>query len=81
MIDKGVSPDDANTAAQIYGAVASLIENATGLRPAGGIKAFTEDFAKEAAKSSGVKKFFKTGYQEGILFEEGSQQLIQNLIN
>jgi len=79
MLDKGVAPDDANTAAQIYGVAATMIENATGLRPAGGTKALVEDFAVDAAKNAGIKNFFKKWAEEGIL-EEGSQQLVQNVI-
>ena len=79
MLEKGVSPEDANTAAQIYGTIATIIENSTGIRPAGGLKGLTEDFAVGAAKNSGVKNFFKKWAEEGIL-EEGSQQLVQNLV-
>jgi len=79
MIDSGVAPDDANTAAQIYGVAASMIENATGIKPMGGVKALTQDFAVDAAKNGSVKSFFKTWAQEGIL-EEGSQQMVENII-
>lgn len=79
MIEDGVAPDDANTAAQIYGVLAPAIENATGIKPAGGLKALTTDFAVDAAKHGGVKSFFKKWAEEGIL-EEGSQQLVENLV-
>ena len=80
MIDKGVSPDDANTAAQVYGTISSVIENSTGIRPAGGMKGLAEDFAVTASKSKAVKNFFKKWFEEGVL-EEGSQQLVENLVN
>jgi len=79
MLDKGVAPDDANTAAQIYGVAATMIENSTGIRPAGGTKAMVEDFAVHAAKDKAIKNFFKKWAEEGIL-EEGSQQLVENVI-
>ena len=80
MIDKGVNPQDANQAAEIYGIIASFIENATGLKPAGGLRKISMEFAEETAKSGAYKTFLKKWAQEGIL-EEGSQQLVQNIIS
>jgi len=79
MINDGVSPDDASKAAKIYGVVASVIENATGIKPAMGTAGLIKTFAVKASKDSAIKKFMKTWIQEGVV-EEGSQQLVQNFI-
>ncbi len=79
MINNGVNPDDANTAAQIYGVAASAIENSTGLKPAGGVKQIAKEFAEQAAKNGPIKTFMKKWLEEGLV-EEGSQQLVQNFV-
>jgi len=79
MIDDGVSPEDASPAAGIYGAIATVIENATGIRPAGGVKTLVKDFSVDAARDGAIKNFMKKWAQEGIL-EEGSQQLVENFV-
>jgi len=79
MIDKGIDPESANLGATVYGAVSSIIENSTGLKPALGVKKIATDFAEEVAKSGAVKTFMKKWLEEGLV-EEGSQQLVQNLI-
>jgi len=79
MIDAGVAPDNAAVAGTVYGVLATMIENATGIKPAGGSDQLIKDFAAEAGKNAAVKKFFRKWVEEGVL-EEGSQQLVQNLV-
>ncbi len=50
MIDKGIDPESANLGATVYGAVSSIIENSTGLKPALGVKKMQQILLKRLQK-------------------------------
>jgi hypothetical protein len=89
MLDKGVNPQDAALASQVYGAISSVIENAFGYSPTKIGQTLITGSAKKTVFSS-FKSFLLTelpkisktvlikSFQEGG--EEAAQQLTQNLI-
>ena len=86
MLDQGIAPDKAVLASNVYGVIASAIENSFGFRPAqivlgeSGSKIVTENFKKSMLSqlSAYSSDFLKKVLQEGG--EEGAQQLTQNLV-
>lgn len=89
MIERGIAPDKAGEAANVYGAVATVLEQGLGFIPSKIAKAVlpgqTKKIVTDSFKGFLLKKL--TGYSTKFLkkvgeegFEEGAQQLAQNLV-